>query len=77
MTPTKSHQQERDEDRDDLITMKSDIKYLIKAVDGLDQKVSKNYVTVDQFDPIKRLVYGTVMVVGASLGAAIMALLFK
>lgn len=52
-----------------------DMSYVRETVDKIDEKVSKNYVTKDEFDPIKRLVYGTVGTVGAIVVLAIMDLI--
>ena len=69
----------------DIAVMARDIEYIKKEVDGvskkvtdLDDKVSKNYVSQEEFKPIKMLVYGLVgiilvAVIGALLKLVILA----
>lgn len=52
-----------------------DMSYVREKLDTIDDKVSKNYVTKEEFDPIKRLVYGTVALVLTVVGLALLALI--
>lgn len=46
------------------------LKYLIKQVDKIDLKLQGDYVTKNEFEPIKRIVYGVVMLILAGFIAA-------
>lgn len=54
-----------------------DMKYVKEAVDKIDDKVSKGYVTKEEFDPIKRLVYGVVTLFTVAIVGGIMAILVR
>ena len=85
------YERNRDEERTDLeayeqpFTEKAgvfhemivDMRYVRRDVQQIKDSLAKNYVTQDQFDPIKRLVYGTVTVVLTALIGAGMALLLR
>ena len=45
--------------------------------DRIEQKLEMHYVTQDQFEPVKRIVYGLVGVVLLTVAAAIMAIILK
>jgi len=44
--------------------------YLIEKVDKIDAAMQADYVTKSEFEPIKRIVYGVVMVIIAGVIAA-------
>ena len=46
------------------------LKYLIRQVDKIDKKLEDDYVTNTEFEPIKRIVYGVVMLIVAGFIAA-------
>lgn len=50
---------------------------LEKKIDKIDSSLECDYVTQDQLDPIKRIVYGMVGVILLSVVAALFALLVK
>lgn len=54
-----------------LDVIANDISYLKDDVREIKAQISSNYVTKDQFEPVRRLVYG---VVGIILTAVIVAL---
>ena len=55
-----------------------DLKEYVKtAVGDIVSKMEKNYVTQDQFEPIKRLVYGVVTLVLVAVVGGLMALILK
>lgn len=60
-----------------IAVMARDITYIREKVDALQEKLENEYVTKDQFDPIKRVVYGTVAMVLTSVGVAVLALVVK
>lgn len=60
-----------------IALMSQDITYIKKSVDDLTLKVDHNYVTKDEFKPVKQLVYGFVGLVLVSVIGAIMALVVR
>lgn len=65
--------------REDLqiAVMANDIVYIKKSVDDLTTKVDHNYVTIDQFEPVRRLVYGLVSLILMSVVIALLALVVQ
>jgi hypothetical protein len=50
----------------------TDVKYLKEKIDNIDRKLDAQYVTQDEFDPIRKLVYGIVgLILTAVVGALI------
>jgi hypothetical protein len=64
---------------DDLIQITGlckDIQYIKEKVTGIEVKLERDYITKEEFDPIKKVVYGLVGliltgVVGALIGLVI------
>ncbi len=59
-----------------IAVVEQDIKYIKEKINAVDEKISKHYVTKEEFDPIKNIVYGVVSliliaVVGALIGLII------
>lgn len=54
-----------------------DMAYVKEKVDGIDEKVSHGYVTKEEFEPIRRLVYGVVTLTVIAVVGAILALVIK
>lgn len=50
---------------------------LEKKIDKIDKSLECDYVSQDQFEPIKRIVYGMVGVILLSVVAALFALIVK
>lgn len=57
-----------------LAVMANDIKYVVKSVDDLNNKIDHNYVTKDQFEPVKRIVYGLVGLILVAVVGALLSL---
>lgn len=55
-----------------IAVMANDLGYVRKAVDNLNDKIDHNYVTKEEFKPVKQLVYGFVAL---ALTAVVMAVL--
>lgn len=53
------------------------IEYIQETVAEIKHKLESNYVTQDQFEPVKRVVYGMVSVVLLAVIGAITALALK
>lgn len=68
--------QEKRNDKNEvtLAVMGQDIRYIKKSVDDLNDKVDHNYVTKDEFRPVKSLVYGLVGLILVSVVGALLAL---
>jgi hypothetical protein len=60
-----------------LAVMANDMTYLKNAVDSIDKKISSGYVTKEEFDPIKRIVYGLISLVLVAVVGALLALVVK
>ena len=60
-----------------LAKLENSMEYIKHSVEDIVHKLEKNYVTQDQFEPIKRLVYGVVTLVLVAVVGAIMALIIK
>lgn len=61
----------------DMAEVKSDVKYLVKEVDKINDKLEKEYVTQDQFEPIKKIVYGVVGIMLVGVITALMTLVLR
>lgn len=55
----------------------SDISYIKRDVKDIKEKLSKDYITREEFEPVKRLVYGLVGTILLSTLGAILALVYK
>lgn len=60
-----------------IALMAQDIVYIKKSVDDLALKVDHNYITKDEFQPVKQLVYGLVGLILTAVIGAIMALVLR
>jgi len=59
----------------DVIATK--IEYIARDINDIKSKLEKNYVTRDEFAPIKQIVYGMVSVILLAVVGAIVALVLK
>ena len=66
-------QRQQQQDQSDIRVIANDIGYIKLDMQDVKKALSSNYVTVDQFDPIKRLVYGTVGLILSSFVVAVAA----
>lgn len=57
--------------------MQNDVAAIKISVEKIEQKLETHYVSVDQFEPVKRIVYGVVIVFGTAIIGAIVALVVK
>lgn len=60
--------------RENTLLLRQDIGYLQRSFDSLSKDLKENYTTKDQFDPIKRIVYGAVGTILVSFLLAIIGL---
>lgn len=65
-----------DHDRDDikLAVIQNDLTYIKEKMNTIDTKVSNNYVSKEEFEPIKKIVYGLVGLILVAVVGALVAL---
>ncbi len=54
--------------------VRSDVTYIKERVTNIEQKLENDYVTQDQFTPVKNLVYGMVSIILTAVVIALVAL---
>jgi hypothetical protein len=69
--------EERRQTAVDIAVMQNDLKAIKASVEHVEKELEVKYVTMDQFIPIQRLVYGIVAVVGTAFLLALVALVIK
>lgn len=60
-----------------IALMAQDISYIKDAVRDIKTEVESKYVTSDQFEPVKRIVYGLVAIILTMVMAGLMALVVR
>lgn len=67
------------EDRggNDYGVLANDIRYIQRDIENIRQLIEHQYVTQDQFDPIRKIVYGLVSVVLTSVMVGLLALILR
>lgn len=55
----------------------NDIQYIRRDVEEIKTKLDKEYVTQDQFDPIKKIVYGMVSVMLTTVVVGLLTLVLN
>jgi hypothetical protein len=62
--------------RDDvtLAVIQNDLGYLKEKMNSIDNKVSSGYVSKEEFEPIKKIVYGVVSLILIAVVGALVAL---
>lgn len=65
-------QQQSDETK--LAVIQTDLTYIKEKLNAVDNKVSSSYVSKEEFDPIKKIVYGMVSLVLIAVVGALVAL---
>jgi len=65
------------DNNNDISLIKRDIEYIQKDVKEIKEKLESRYVTKEEFDPIKRIVYGMVGVILLAVVGALVALVLK
>ena len=61
-------------DETKLAVMQNDITYIKEKLNTVDQKVSTHYVSKEEFEPIKKIVYGLVSLILIAVVGALVAL---
>lgn len=63
--------------KDSLDVVLTKLDYVQRDVSEIKQKLEKDYVTQDEFEPIKKIVYGMVSVILMTVLAALIALVVR
>lgn len=78
MTPNRQTQEATNSNfPTDIAVMQRDIKYLTEKVNEISDKLDEKYVTQDEFDPIKKIVYGIVALILTAVVGAIVSLVLN
>lgn len=64
------------DNRDDikLAVIQNDLSYIKEKMNAIDNKVSSGYVSKEEFEPIKKIVYGVVSLILVAVVGALVAL---
>lgn len=57
-----------------LAVIQTDLTYIKEKLNAVDQKVSTHYVSKEEFEPIKKIVYGLVSLILIAVVGALVAL---
>jgi len=60
-----------------VAVMANDVQHIKNEVSEIKQMLLKQYVTKLEFEPVKRLVYGTVGIIGGSILVAVLAFVLR
>jgi len=65
--------------RDDvkLAVIQNDLAYIKEKVSAVDSKLNNNYVSKEEFEPIKKIVYGMVGLILVAVVGALVSLIIK
>ena len=63
--------------RTHIAVMANDIKYIKDEISEIKILLRENYVTKIEYEPVKRLVYGTVAILGSAVLLGILALVLR
>lgn len=61
-------------DETKLAVIQTDLTYIKEKLNAVDNKVSSHYVSKEEFDPIKKIVYGLVSLILVAVVGALVAL---
>ncbi len=61
-------------DETKLAVIANDLTYIKEKLNAVDQKVSTHYVSKEEFEPIKKIVYGLVSLILIAVVGALVAL---
>lgn len=57
--------------------MQNDVAAIKTSVEKIEKKLETHYITVDQFEPVRKIVYGVAAIFGVSIVGAIIALILR
>jgi len=58
-----------------LAIIAKDVEYIRDSVKKIDRRLEKDYVTRQEFEPIKKISYGLISVVGVAVIGALLSLI--
>lgn len=61
-------------DETKLAVMQNDLTYIKEKLNAVDNKVSSHYVSKEEFEPVKNIVYGLVTLILVAVVGALIAL---
>lgn len=61
-------------DETKLAVIQNDLTYIKEKLNAVDNKVSSHYVSKEEFEPIKKIVYGLVSLILVAVVGALVAL---
>ena len=61
-------------DETKLAVIQTDLTYIREKLNAVDNKVSSNYVSKEEFEPIKNIVYGLVSLILVAVVGALVAI---
>jgi tetrahydromethanopterin S-methyltransferase subunit G len=64
-------------DNTKIALIQQDISYMKDKLDNVDQKISTHYVSREEFEPIKKIVYGMVGLILVAVVGALISLVVK
>jgi hypothetical protein len=64
-------------DETKLAVMQTDLTYIKEKLNAVDTKVSSNYVSKEEFEPIRKIVYGVVSLILVAVVGAVVALVLE
>lgn len=64
----------KNKDEINLAIIQNDVSYIKQSVKDLNDKIDEHYVTREEFDPIKKLVYGLVALILTAVVGALVAM---
>lgn len=67
----------RDTSETKIALIQQDISYMKDKLDNVDKKISIHYVSREEFEPIKKIVYGMVGLVLVAVVGALISLVVK
>lgn len=71
------YEQSLNNEEKQLSNIAKDIFYIRRDLDKISIVIEKDYVTKDQFEPVKRIVYGLVSIILVAVVGAVVALVLK
>ena len=60
-----------------LAVIQTDVTYIKEKMDALDTKMNNNYVSKEEFEPVKNIVYGLVGIILIAVIGALLALVVQ
>jgi hypothetical protein len=60
-----------------LAIIQNDLGYIKEKLNVLDQKVSTNYLTKEEFEPVQKIVYGLVSLILVAVVGALLTLIMN